>query len=118
MEARIGGRVIARQWQDAINLLLGIWLFISPWVIGLPFMIQSVASVFWLIGAIVAVNSAIALYRGSFNEAEWINLIAGIVIFLASINRQMSEPLMLNGVIVGIVMFFLALWGLVELRRS
>jgi hypothetical protein len=118
MEARISNRAIAKQWQDAGNLILGIWLFISPWVFGLPFMIQSVAAAFWLVGAIACVNSAIALFRGSFGEAEWINLIAGIVMFLVAINRQMPQALMLNGLIVGIVMFILALWGIIELRHA
>jgi hypothetical protein len=42
---------------EAINIILGAWVFISPWVLGFA-SLAAIAWSFWIIGAIVVILSA------------------------------------------------------------
>lgn len=44
------------QWEDWVNLALGIWLFISPWIFGYTSM-QAVAWNSYIVGVVVAAIS-------------------------------------------------------------
>ena len=59
---RGGGQ--ANLWEDWTNLLLGIWLFVSPWVFQLP-NDSVVAWNAWIFGGIIAVIAAAALYQST-----------------------------------------------------
>src|SRR5437660_3399629 len=61
---------------DVVNLVLGVWLFLSPWILG--FDPETAASWnAWLSGIVIAVLSIAAL--AAFAEwEEWLNLVAGL----------------------------------------
>jgi SPW repeat len=83
-------------WQDVATLILGIWLFISPWVLQFggslagPGAEAATASVTsssaawdaWILGIIGFAVSASALAAVSLWQ-EWVNLILGIWLFIA-----------------------------------
>ena len=51
-----------RPWQEGINIVLGAWLLVSPWVLGFEAN-QSVTRSAVLIGVLVIICTALALLR-------------------------------------------------------
>ena len=88
--ARLGR---ANNWQDWANLVLAIWLFISPWVLnfagGANAGVGGSATVgadaswnAWVLGAIVFLVALSAIGRMELWQ-EWINLVLGVWVFIA-----------------------------------
>lgn len=50
--AAIAAMVHVRAWKEWINVILGAWLFISPWALGFSGMAAAAWSA-WIIGAVV-----------------------------------------------------------------
>src|SRR6478752_6118314 len=106
------------KWQDWINLILAVWLFISPWVLRF-YPGAAVASIpaswtAWVLGVVVAVFSIAALSRARPWE-EWINLIAGVLLFISPLVLMyytVNIVAMWNALIVGALVFILAIWDL------
>src|SRR5687767_10098991 len=64
----------ARRWQDAANLVLGIWLFASPWVLAYD---GTAAWNAYVLGAGIVVFALIASYMPKAWE-EIINIVLGV----------------------------------------
>ena len=88
---RIGGDADARRWQDWINLVLAVWLFVSPWVLGFAVgtaAMAGAAPIFnaawdaWIFGVITAVVAISAISRLAAWQ-EWISLAIGLWLFIA-----------------------------------
>jgi hypothetical protein len=106
------------KWQDWINLILAVWLFISPWVLrfypGGTVASMSASWTAWVLGVVVAVFSIAALAKARPWE-EWINLVAGVLLFISPLvlmYHTVSILAMWNALIVGALMFILAIWDL------
>ena len=91
-------------FADVINLMLAVWLFLSPWIAGFADKVVA-ASTAWLTAIVIAVVAIAALARLAEWE-EWINLALGIwllvspwVIGVASIQGAMMS-LLLTGIAV------------------
>jgi len=75
-------------WQDWCNLILGAWLFLSPWILqfgeagGRTIAAMNASWNAWILGIIVFLVSVGATFR---NEAwpEWLDFALGIWIFFA-----------------------------------
>lgn len=101
-----------RRWQDQVILLLGLWLFISPWVLNyVPG--SAIALNASIAGAIMALLAAFDLYK-TYAWAVMLNLLVAVwvavspwVDFLADRNAMMA-----NCVLVGVAVAALALWEL------
>jgi hypothetical protein len=111
-------RTNAGKWQDWINLILAIWLFISPWVLGFypggAVASMSASWTAWVLGVIVAVFSIAALNRAQPWE-EWINLIAGVLLFISPLvfsYYTVTVAGMWSTLIVGALVFILSIWDL------
>ncbi|HXF65121.1 MAG TPA: SPW repeat protein [Burkholderiales bacterium] len=65
-----------KRWQDWVNLVLGLWLFVSPWALDYA-ALQSAAWNAYLVGAAIVVFAAIAAYMPQAWE-EMINTVLGI----------------------------------------
>ncbi len=92
---------------DVINLVLGAWLFVSPWVFG--FADGTVAWNAWIVGALIALVAIAALM--AFTEwEEWANLLLGLWAILAPWNLGFdgNKAAMANHVIVGVIVAALA----------
>src|SRR5689334_23400180 len=50
-----------RRWQDWVNLLLGVWLFLSPWLLGYTGASMTASWNAWILGVALVVFSAIAV---------------------------------------------------------
>lgn len=130
----------SNHWQDWVNLILAIWLFISPWVLQFgsnvaPAVVgpQGNAAVppaaavvgnpaaagwnAWILGVVIFLVAASALARLSLWQ-EWVNLILGIWLFIAPWALGFSN--LANAAwdhwIVGVLVFLFALWDLGTIR--
>lgn len=73
----------AEAFVDAINLGLGAFLFLSPWIFGFTSDIATHTS--WVAGTAICIVAALSIgdlfgtvsLRGFFEEEEWINLAVG-----------------------------------------
>ena len=64
----------AQRWPQAITLVIGIWVFLSPWVFGFYALSALAAWNYWILGAVAIVFSILAL---TIEPMEWINILAG-----------------------------------------
>jgi hypothetical protein len=66
---------------DTLNLLLAVWLFLSPWVVGFVH-VTPAAWTAWLSAIAIAIFAIVAL--AAFAEwEEWINLILGVWVLIS-----------------------------------
>jgi hypothetical protein len=108
----------ANKWQDWVNLVLAIWLFVSPWVLGF-YPGAAAASVpaawtAWILAVVIGVFSIAALAQARPWE-EWINLVAAVLLFISPLVLSyyaVSAVAMWNALIVGALVFILAIWDL------
>jgi len=117
-----GNIALSNRWQDWLNLILGAWLFISPWVLGFANTATAngattttslAAGNAWIFGVIVVLLSIAALVRAQPWE-EWLNVAAGVWLFISPwVLRYSHTPNALwNALIVGALVFILAVWDL------
>ncbi len=95
---------------DWINLLLGIWLIASPWVLGTVASTTS-TTVLVVIGIALVIFSAWALAQVENRVAEWWNVFLGVLLFFLPwiFNYSGMVSNAVNSWIVGIVVAALAL---------
>jgi SPW repeat len=92
---------------DVVNLALGAWLFLSPWIWG--FAPQAAVSWnAWISGVVVA-GLAVAALAAFAEWQEWLNLIVGIWVAISpwvvgfSANAAATQDHLVVGVIVAVV---------------
>lgn len=104
---------LAAQWKDAANLVLGAWLFVSPWALNYATN-QTAAWNAWVVGAVIAVAALAALIAFQKWE-EWVNaalagwLIVSPYILAFSTNTTVTW----NQFVVGALVAVLAIWAAV-----
>ncbi len=92
---------------DVVNLILGAWLFATPWFYGFAFCAAGLNA--WIMGGLIALLAIAAL--AAFAEwEEWINLLLGLWVLVAPWALGFAENVdaMGNHVVVGIVVAALA----------
>ena len=102
------------RWQDWGNLVLGVWLFISPFIgIGVTNDIAAWNS--YVAGLVVAVFAIAALAHRYLWE-EWLNLIIGIWIVVSPFMLHFTEQTgpTWNLVIVGLLIAIDAGWAVFQ----
>lgn len=112
-------RNIASHWQDWTNLVLAVWLLVSPWVLQFAVGPATAAWNAWISGVIVAVIAGTALMRAQPWE-EWTNLVIGawLVISPWVLAFGSSAAATWNAVIVGLLVLALAGWELKDMRQT
>jgi hypothetical protein len=101
---------LASQWKDVINLVLGLWLIISPWALSFSADRRPMWNAL-IIGVIIALAAIAALI--SFRKwEEWIEAVLGLWLIISpyflGFTSQMNATV--NQVIVGIIVAALAIW--------
>lgn len=102
---------IARQWKDVANLVLGIWLVLSPWI--LAYAAEPTAA--WnayVLGVIIAVAAVAALI--AFHEwEEWVNAVFGAWLIVSPwvLGFSALTAAVGNQVVVGVLVGALAIWS-------
>jgi len=105
------------RWQDIANLVLGGWLFISPWILSFTGT-QLAARNAWIFGVIIAVLALLAIFVYQRWE-EWVSAAIGVWIFISPWVLGAATPtnILWNSLIVGALLVILALWS-VSLEHS
>lgn len=105
-------------YVDVINLILGIALFVSPWVIGFPS--GTIARAAWVGGFLIVVAALLAL--SSFAEwEEWANLIFGLGVLASPWVfgfTNVSTAATQIHFIIGVVVAVLSAWELWRLHSN
>ena len=101
-----------KHWTDAVNAVLGVWLVVSPWLMGY----QDSSAAMW--NAVIVGMALVAAALGAiFVPRAWEEWTEGglAVWLLASpwlLGFAAMEAAMLTAVVTGVVIFALALWTL------
>ena len=101
-----------RRWQDQGILLLGIWLIVSPWVMGYPSDSQPAVNAF-IAGAIMAALAAFDLYK-TYAWAVFLNIIIGIWVAVSPwlVNVMRDTAMSASLLLVGLATVVLGMWEL------
>ena len=93
-----------KRWQDWVNVVLGVWLVASPWVLGFADQLAA-ARAAWVLGGAVVLFAGIGAYMHEAWE-EGINVLIGVALMgapwvLEFANQQTATMNMaLSGVLV------------------
>jgi hypothetical protein len=113
-----GNTMKERRWQDWLNLLIGVWLFISPWAIGFAGSDMTASWNAWILGVATVVFSALAVSMPNAWE-EVINILIGIWMVISSwVLGVASRAAESNAVIVGLLLILFAAWAMAMNRVS
>lgn len=122
----------ANRWQDWTALALGIWLFLSPWILrfdaGVPPGDAAAAAAAgnaswnaWVCGILIALVALSAVSRMELWQ-EWINMLLGAWVFIAPWVLGFSGPNLAHAAwdhwIVGALVFIVSAWSLSDTRRA
>jgi SPW repeat len=106
-------KTATERWQDSLNVVLGVWLILSPWILGFA----STPAAMWnavLIGLVIAAAAAAALV--DFHKwEEWADMAFGLWLLLSPWILGFAAMLAAatwNFVVVGILTIALAAWSL------
>lgn len=105
------------RWQDWVNLILGVWLFISPWIL------TPVGAIdrwnFWVIGVIIAGLALYALAVPRARLPEWMLLLFGAWMFISpwTLAYSVAPAAAWNAWIAGLLVMLVALWAIFAMPR-
>lgn len=104
-----------KRWQDWLNLLLGAWLFVSPWVLKYSASMPKATWNAWILGAAIVVFAAVAVSIPKAWE-EAINIILGAWVAISpwALRYTAERDVTTNAVAVGCVVLILAIWAMVR----
>jgi hypothetical protein len=102
----------SRRWQDQLMVVIGVWLFISPWVLGYPGGSPPAVNAY-IAGAIIALSAAFDLVK-TYIWAVLLNIVVGVWVAVSSwLVGVVRDPAMTwSLVIAGIATIVLAVWEL------
>ena len=104
-----------KRWHDWGSLLLGAWMFISPWVMLYPVDVPNATWNAYVIGAAIVIFSAIAVYMPKIWE-EGVNIVLGIWLLLSpwALGFAGYRDITVNSVIVGLLVIALSAWAMMR----
>ena len=102
-------------WEDWATLILGLWLWVSPVLIG--FDDPAAAAHFYLIGFLVIVCELFAFYLFRTWE-EWINIILGLWLIFAAVYLFSARSAKTGALITGVLLVALSAYEMWEDRRG
>lgn len=104
--------MVARRWQDWANLILGAWVFVSPWILDYGSSTTAALNAYVMGGGIV-VFAMIAAYMPKAWE-EIINMLLGVWLVVSPFVLGFSAMtvIALHTVVVGILATAFAIWAM------
>ena len=103
-----------KHWQDWVNVILGLWMVASAWVLGFA-SDSPVAWTAWILGAAIVVFAGIAVYIHKAWE-EVLNILLGICLIAAPRAVGFAEQTTptTNAVVVGLFVTAVGLWAMLK----
>src|SRR5438105_5075908 len=108
------------RWQDWVSLVLGVLLFISPWVFNTSTNGSSSWNA-WIVGVIGVILALWALaFLSTAVIAEWISLILGVWLFISPwvLGFATLSSAAWTAWIIGILFVVVNVWTLLQTRSS
>jgi len=107
---------LPKEWQDWLNLVVGIWILVSPWALNVtdnaPATRTAVA-----VGFLVIVCEVFTFWSLRFLE-DWINILLGAWLVISAWLVDISAPVArANFIAGGVVLLLLAVYELWYARR-
>ena len=106
-------KTVTERWQDSVNVVLGVWLILSPWIL----QIAGNSTALWnalLIGVVIAAAALGALV--SYHKwEEWADMAFGLWLVVSPWILGFAATLAAatwNFVLVGVLTIALAAWSL------
>ncbi len=93
-----------KRWLDGINVLLGAWMFLSPWILGFADSRGPASWSAWVLGAAIFIfGLAAASYPGVWEEA--VTLILGVLSVISPwlLGFRNDTTPVTNAVVVGLL---------------
>jgi phosphoglycerol transferase MdoB-like AlkP superfamily enzyme len=107
----------SREWQDWCNLLLGIWLCLSPWVLQFSGDLKATENAV-AVGFLIIVAEVFTFFRLRGVE-EWINIALGIWLVASVWALEITtSAAKVNLVLSGLLICLLALYEIWDARRG
>lgn len=105
------GEKLSDQWQDAVNFLLGVFLFFSPWLLGYADTTNAAWNAY-ILGVIIAADAA-AAFMAFQKWEEWLNVLFGawLVVSPWILGFTGVAAAMWTAIIVGLAVLILAIWS-------
>lgn len=102
----------SRRWQDQVMVVIGVWLFVSPWVLGYPNYSPPAQNAF-IAGAVIALVAAFDLVKTTV-WAVLFNIVVGMWVAVSPwLVGVVRDPAMTwSLVIAGIATIVLGVWEL------
>ena len=109
---------LTSQWRDALNFVFGIWLVLSPWILGYVAE-QAAAWNAYLVGAIIAVAAVVALVKFRKWE-EWVTVALAIWLIISPwlLGVSALTTVLWNQVVVGLLVGGLAIWSVMSEHKD
>ncbi len=104
-----------RRWQDVVTLIMGLWLFVSPFVLHYYLDETYAAPNAFVYGLALTAISGIALIKPEAWE-EWVNLLIGLWLIAAPfvLGFEISIVATWNHLILGVLVTADAIWALMQ----
>lgn len=106
-----------KRWQDWVSLILGIWLFFSPWLLDFRSSMPAQSWNFFIVGIAFIVFAGYALNLRTIWE-EWVNLALGVWMIISpwALGYSANAAARDDAIAVGIIVGLLSIWSLAESR--
>lgn len=103
------------RWQDWGNLIIGAWLFVSPWVLPYQAEMQNAIWNAYILGGAIVLFSAIATYLPRAWE-EGINVVLGLWMIASpwALSFASDQNASMHAVLVGVAVTILAAWAMLR----
>jgi phosphoglycerol transferase MdoB-like AlkP superfamily enzyme len=101
------------RWQDWLALVVGAWVFVSPWIFAVE--IGSMAAwTAWVLGGLIVLVALWALAMPDFQWSEYIQILLGAALFVSPwvINFTDNTNFTWSAWIAGVVLAALSLWSI------
>jgi hypothetical protein len=106
----------SKQWQDWVNLILGLWMITSPWILGFVGGANVVVWSAWILGAAIVVFTALAMYLWKVWEEEVPSIFFGIALstspWVLGFADQATPTT--NAVSVGLLVILFGVWAMLR----
>lgn len=104
-------RIDTRRWQDWSSLVLGIWLFVSPWVLQFAHAIGRGSIGFFVTGVAIAVLAILALNLRTL-WSEWVTFVLGLWLIGSPwlLGFAADRPAGVDAVVAGGLVAIFAVW--------
>jgi ABC-type Fe3+-siderophore transport system permease subunit len=118
MVMKIREQHMDNDWQDVTILLIGIWLFISPFVLQFVTSNPAAAITSFLIGVLITMFAMTGLSTHQLWE-EWVNLVLGAFMIALPWVLGFSKPIVMwNVILAGALVGIFAIWAMIQRRME